>query len=133
MKSTCTYIPIGSEKILPALVKAFPNCQFIITTHSPQVLGEVPSQNIFMLHKTSEGIQYKHPDRSYGLGSSDILKEAMNSKPFNIKLYEAVDKINTLIDDEDFKEARKLLEKCEKEYENAPILVTTRAMLEFSE
>lgn len=42
--------PSWQRKVFPVLRKTFPNIQFIVTTHSPQVLGEVSNQfNLFML------------------------------------------------------------------------------------
>ena len=44
--------PAWQRKILSVLRKLFPNIQFLITTHSPQILGEVDrSYNLFMLEK----------------------------------------------------------------------------------
>lgn len=34
---------------VPSLLRAFPTCQFIITTHSPQVIGSVPLESIVVL------------------------------------------------------------------------------------
>ncbi len=41
--------PSWQRKIIPALRRTFPNCQFIITTHSPQVLSQVHKEDIFVL------------------------------------------------------------------------------------
>ena len=48
--------PAWQRKILSVLRKLFPNIQFLITTHSPQILGEVDrSYNLFMLEKNADG------------------------------------------------------------------------------
>jgi predicted ATP-binding protein involved in virulence len=42
-----TYLhPKWQYSILDALVKAFPNVQFIVTTHSPYVVGSIPNDKI---------------------------------------------------------------------------------------
>lgn len=41
--------PILQRQILPRLLKTFPNVQFIVTTHSPQVLASVRSENIRLI------------------------------------------------------------------------------------
>lgn len=41
--------PEWQRKIVSSLRKTFPNIQFIITTHSPQVLGEIKDMDIFKL------------------------------------------------------------------------------------
>lgn len=49
--------PEWQRKIIHALRSTFPNIQFIITTHSPQVLGEVKEMDVFKLVKEA-GIGY---------------------------------------------------------------------------
>jgi len=41
--------PSWQRMILPGLLATFPNCQFVITTHSPQILGETDARHIFLL------------------------------------------------------------------------------------
>ena len=36
--------PKWQRQIVHNLTKAFPRCQFIATTHSPQIIGEVPHE-----------------------------------------------------------------------------------------
>jgi len=51
--------PAWQRKILPKLRKTFPHIQFIITTHSPQVLGEVGDDfNLFSLSIDNGEIEY---------------------------------------------------------------------------
>ena len=39
--------PQWQRDIIPRLTSTFPNCQFIVTTHSPQVLSNVKKENVF--------------------------------------------------------------------------------------
>ena len=49
--------PAWQRRILSVLRTLFPNVQFIITTHSPQILGEVDrSYNLFLLEKEENGV-----------------------------------------------------------------------------
>jgi len=41
--------PAWQRKALPDLMEAFPNLQFIVTTHSPQVLSQLPKESVFLL------------------------------------------------------------------------------------
>ena len=41
--------PTWQQRVLGDLLRAFPGTQFIVTTHSPQVLSTVPRQNIRVL------------------------------------------------------------------------------------
>jgi len=41
--------PGWQRTVVANLEKTFPNCQFIITTHSPQILGELPAESVMLL------------------------------------------------------------------------------------
>lgn len=73
--------PAWQRKVLPLLCKTFPNIQFIVTTHSPQVLGEVSDQfNLFMLSEDEEHQNIITPvNRMDGFDSNFILEEYMNT------------------------------------------------------
>lgn len=75
------------RKILPALKGTFPNVQFIITTHSPQVLGEVGEEfNIFLLSKREDNISCENISSLYGWDSNVILEEKMGTSSVNLQV-----------------------------------------------
>ncbi|NDV21537.1 AAA family ATPase [Desulfovibrio sp. JC022] len=126
--------PKWQRRIVPALRETFPNCQFIITTHSPQVLSEVPAENIFSLYRDENGdIQYEKPELSQGLNSSEILQEVMDLPAFSPEFEEELSRIYTLIEDEKFDEAKNLIEKYEAKFGDVPALIKARTVLELSE
>ncbi|MDR2116975.1 MAG: AAA family ATPase, partial [Planctomycetaceae bacterium] len=49
--------PQWQRMILPKLTETFPNCQFIVSTHSPQILGEIRSENVIVLTDSKDGIE----------------------------------------------------------------------------
>lgn len=57
------------------LKRAFPKVQFIVASHSPQVLGELKPEEIILLRPSGTA----HPQVSYGLTSSQVLEEIMGS------------------------------------------------------
>ena len=61
---------------LPAV---FPEVQFIITTHSPQMLSELPSECVGLL--APEFTSPKNPNCTIGLTSSEILRLNMDYSP----------------------------------------------------
>jgi predicted ATP-binding protein involved in virulence len=69
--------PKWQRNIIPRLTEVFPNCQFIISTHSPHVINHVQPENIFLLDQTSEGIIASHPSKSYGNNADRILEDLM--------------------------------------------------------
>jgi predicted ATP-binding protein involved in virulence len=53
-----TYLhPKWQYSILDALVKAFPNVQFIVTTHSPYVVGSIPNDKIQLFICEQPGLE----------------------------------------------------------------------------
>ncbi len=49
--------PSWQRNIIPALEKTFPNCQFIVSAHSPAVLGHVKHNSVFLLKPDKNGVQ----------------------------------------------------------------------------
>lgn len=47
--------PIMQRKVLPDLVNAFPNARFIVSTHSPLVVGSVKDSAVYALKHNSAG------------------------------------------------------------------------------
>ncbi len=68
--------PTWQRKVVPMLTSMFPNIQFIITTHSPQVVSSVSSENLFVL---SNGTIHKVHHRTKGIDTNTILKLVLDS------------------------------------------------------
>ena len=65
------------QRILTSgLKRAFPKVQFIVASHSPQVLGELKPEEIILLRPSGT----THPQVSYGLTSSQVLEEIMGAE-----------------------------------------------------
>ncbi len=80
--------PGWQQTIIGSLQRAFPKLQFVVTTHSPQVLTTVKSECIRLLKQTlnpksgSVSISVEHPViQSKGMASSDILAWLMDLDP----------------------------------------------------
>jgi predicted ATP-binding protein involved in virulence len=70
--------PAWQRIIIQRLTKTFPQCQFIVTTHSPQVLSEVQPECIHILSLGEDGnVVVKRPERSFGRDSNRILEDIM--------------------------------------------------------
>jgi len=98
--------PRWQRSVIPNLQKTFRNCQFIITTHSPQVLSSVKKEETFILEN---GALVKNTPHTQGRDSNSILYElfGVEERP---KIYR--DKINTFYDaleDEKISEAKEIL------------------------
>ena len=84
--------PSWQRVVLRTLKKTFPNIQFIITTHSPQVLSELDdSYAIFSLSSDTEDGNLTTPVRRMdGCDSNYILEEYMQTSSKNVSYAELV-------------------------------------------
>lgn len=75
--------PKWQQEILGGLQRTFPGLQFIVTTHSPQVLSTVHKENIRTLELDASGniIATKPIASTYGEPSGDVLHSVMQVDP----------------------------------------------------
>ncbi len=73
--------PLWQQTVLLDMQRAFPNVQFVVTTHSPQVLGSVPAESVrvLMWGKQFEGV--RRVSFSMGATSAQILQDIQNVAP----------------------------------------------------
>ena len=121
--------PAWQRTIIPNLRRTFPNIQFILTTHSPQVLSNVPGENVFVL----EDFKLVKTPHTFGRDSNSILWDlfGVESRPEDAK--KDFKKLYRLIDDPDKKdEAETLLNDLEAKYgKDDPELVRAGLHLKF--
>lgn len=70
--------PRWQQRVLVDLANAFPNAQFIVTTHSPQVLTSIRPEQIVRLKRGEAGIVAERAQSSYGAESGRLLEEIMD-------------------------------------------------------
>ena len=72
--------PEWQQRVLADLMQTFPGTQFIVTTHSPQVLSTVPRGNIRILEQDESGSRASIPDFSpLAHESGDALAKVMGT------------------------------------------------------
>ncbi|TAE19642.1 MAG: DUF2813 domain-containing protein [Bacteroidetes bacterium] len=99
--------PRWQRLLLPALQATFPNVQFIVTTHSPQVLSEVKAESIFILEEN--GIF--HPSTNpLGRDSNSILEQVMGTSKRPKDVQDDIEKYLKLIQNNQLTEANALKE-----------------------
>jgi predicted ATP-binding protein involved in virulence len=103
--------PAWQRKIIPQLTKTFPNCQFIITTHSPQILSHVQPESIYLLKKDGEEIIVDRPQYSYGRDSNRILEDLMEQPERPQEIQDLLSHLFALIHDGELDSAKALLEE----------------------
>lgn len=104
--------PSWQRKILKVLRTIFPNIQFIITTHSPQVLGEADdSYNIFLLDTEEDRNDIVRLTRLDGYDSNFILEKYMGTSSKNMETRKLISSINEAILQKDYDLAEKQLDE----------------------
>jgi predicted ATP-binding protein involved in virulence len=122
--------PQWQRMIVGNLEMTFPNCQFIATTHSPQVIGEVPPDRIEMI----KGGKTYSPVRSFGVDSSRVLEEVMDTKSRNAGVEDKISRIARLIGDGKADEARLAIKSLSSAIgEDDPEITRARTFLDFME
>ena len=97
--------PKWQRAIIPNLKKTFPNCQFIITTHSPQVISDL--KWVHLLRSTSEAIAIERVP-SFGKDSNRILESLMATPERPQQIKEDLRELFRLIDKGELAKARQL-------------------------
>ena len=73
--------PSWQQRVLPDLTRTFPNAQFIVSTHSPQVLTTVMPEHIARLRRHDDGIvATATPGPTYGAEAGYALAVEMGTK-----------------------------------------------------
>jgi predicted ATP-binding protein involved in virulence len=88
--------PQWQRGVIRSLRKTFPNCQFVVTTHSPQVLSSVNRENVFIIENSRIVETTPH---TYGKDSNSILYELMNVKERPYEVEKQINHCFQLIDD----------------------------------
>jgi len=89
--------PKWQREVLRRLASTFKNCQFITTTHSPQIIGEVPAKGVKLLSKRDERIVVETPGMAFGADSNWILNVLMDADEQNEEVERNLDEIAELL------------------------------------
>lgn len=119
--------PAWQRRIVGALQRAFPRMQFIVTTHSPQVLGAVRHDSILVLE---DGRVYHPPAPTFGRDSNSILAEILDVSERPVEAVARIEEVTRLLDDGHYVQARTALDALAKEWtERDPDVVRLRNVL----
>lgn len=124
--------PGWQSEIVPTLTDVFRACQFIVTTHSPQVLSGVESAKVRIIEEDVPDWSWKVtvPLSTRGRTSDYLLEGVLGARDRFPPLRELIGTFNTAIDQGDISKASRTLERLEKEIaEDAPTLLVLRKRL----
>ncbi|MEP7122174.1 MAG: AAA family ATPase [Byssovorax sp.] len=123
--------PDWQRRVLASLRSTFPNCQFIVTTHSPQVLSEVPNDAVALV----KDFQFFRPAApTEGRDTNSILWEVLEVPARPANTVSELDAITALLDEGKSDEARERLDRLAKALtERDPEIGRLRSILDVTE
>lgn len=115
------------QRRLPRVLKAiFPKVQFIAASHSPQMMGELLAEEIWLM-RGSEVIG--HPETALGLSSNEVLEELMGAESRNAEVAGELSRIRDLIDDDRIQQANALLTALQARVGDIPDVLELQAAI----
>ena len=105
--------PAWQREILTSLMDLFPRCQFVVSTHSPQVIGSVAAQHVRLLSSDPDRHGHIHvtePIASKGRDTNYVLEGVMDTPEQDPRVDGLFAKFDQLIDKGAFDEADQVLD-----------------------
>lgn len=126
--------PKWQRDVLQRLRDIFKASQFVVTTHSPLVLGEVPARCVRFLEFVNGKVGVTVPTESYGMDANRILQEFMGAPVRNRQVDAELKTLFELIDQERFDAARAAIAALERKLgEDEPELTRASSLIRFLE
>lgn len=104
--------PGWQREIVDRLTRTFPNCQFICTTHSPQVISEVENGSVFALERNSEGTTV-HEEEAYGLDTNWVLEHIMDVASHPNEIQRLINRAEKALADKRYEDAHDFISNIE--------------------
>lgn len=128
--------PTLQTSVLKGLRGAFPQIQFIVTTHAPMVMTGVESNEENIVYQLSYADQegYKIEETvTYGMDASTLTQVVLHQTPREERVEEQLTRLFEFIDLEKIEEAQALLTQLQEQFGNSlPELAQAEALINFS-
>lgn len=123
--------PKWQRRVLRLLKQTFASCQFVVSTHSPQVIGQVRPDCLRLLHHDNSGkVAIAGAAQSFGMDSSWVLQNIMGVPARDYETEQRLSAIYQAIDDEELDNARELAERLRADIGDFPDLQEAIALLD---
>jgi predicted ATP-binding protein involved in virulence len=121
--------PSWQRTICDRLTTTFPSCQFIATTHSPQIVGEISPDNIVLIENGTA----RRPDQSLGMDSNWILRFLMGVEERDQDTKQRLQTIEQMIEDDKYDEATTTIDELRDKLGEFPELVRLQTRIDMIE
>lgn len=123
--------PSWQRRVLRSLLAIFKGCQFVISTHSPQVVGQVRPEKLRLLHHDVDGkVTRSSASQSFGMDSSWILQHIMGVPARDYETEQRLSAVYSAIDSEQLQNARELANALRADIGDFPDLQEAIALLD---
>ena len=102
--------PNWQRSVIGKLRKTFPNCQFILTTHSPIVISDSKDLLCYSL----DNGEVKKLENLYGMDVNKVLLQEMNADIRNLEIQTDLNDLSDKLQDGNLEEAKKLIADLEQ-------------------
>jgi predicted ATP-binding protein involved in virulence len=106
--------PTWQREIMSLLTCTFRNCQFIASTHSPQIIGETQPERVILLQVEDGKILPRRCGQAYGLDSNAILEQIMGTTSRAEPARQAIAAVEAALDEGELDRARTLVAELRK-------------------
>ena len=121
--------PAWQRTLASTLETTFPNCQFLLSTHSPAILSHLDPNSIWMLERTSCGIEAKRPSQAYGQTVDRVLEDIMNVPARPVEIQSELAKLFLTIEQGNLQEAMDILRELRDKIGADPDLVKADVLI----
>lgn len=125
--------PSWQRIVIPKMIEIFPNCQFFISTHSPQVISSAKSENIFLLRYLSTGIEVESVEESYGMSIDRVVVHLMDDYSRSVTVQGELDKLFELIERKQTEKAKILVKELKKDMSQDPDIIRAEMLIHLQE
>lgn len=122
--------PQWQRFVVPKLLEVFPNCQFFISTHSPNIITHVQPESLHFMEQTEMGIKFHPVQESYGKNVDRILEDLMGLETTRPKeIAEALKDIYEQISQNQLEAAKNNINDLRAKIQNDPELIKAEVII----
>lgn len=122
--------PQWQRFVVPKLLEVFPNCQFFISTHSPNIITHVQPESLHFMEQTEMGIKFHPVQESYGKNVDRILEDLMGLETTRPKeIAEALKDIYEQISQNQLEAAKKKINDLRAKIQDDPELIKAEVII----
>lgn len=122
--------PKWQREVIKRLPNIFKSCQFVITTHSPQVIGEVEARSVRLLTWQDGKVVVDTPAMAYGTDSNWILSVLMGADDISQEVDAKLENVSRLISERSLDSAKLQISSLREDVGNTEAIQKLASMIE---